>query len=66
MILSQVRFVNIIYSFQKRGSIMYIQSHPTPINSCDCLNNIVWHDDNDIKEDIKTTIYFPLMRIKCN
>jgi hypothetical protein len=63
IIISQVRFVNIIYSFQKLGSIIYIyESHPTPINSCDYLNNIVWHDDNDIKEDIKTTIDFPLMR----
>ncbi len=32
--------------------------HPTPINSCDYLNNIVCHDGNDIKEDIRLQLIF--------
>ena len=51
MIISQ-RFVNIIYLFKNLEVLCIYEFHPTPINSCNYLNNIVCHDGNDIKEDL--------------
>ena len=58
MIISQVRFVNIIYLFKNLEVLCIYEFHRTPINSCDYLNNIVCHDGNDIKEDIRLQLIF--------